>query len=530
METATARNPKGTSADSEADWAGRKRMTFNVLASWAGHAVFIVSGFILPRLMDRRLGQEALGVWDFAWSLVAYFSLVQAGVVSSVNRFVAKYRAESDLIGVNRVLATVTAILGLMGLAVTALTLAAVLLLEPFFGERLGDHVRDARLVVLLLGLTLAVQIALAGFGGVITGCHRWGVHNAIHAGGHVVCAIGMIVSLLTGHGLVALAAVTLAGEAAGMIARIFAAYRIQPGLRFRLRDSAWTEARLLLGFGGKSFLPNVASLLLNQTTSVLIVAYLGPASLALFSRPMALVRHARTLLDKFANVLVPTAGAYQAAAHDRDLRELMIRGSRYAAFLSLPMMLGLVILGSPLLRFWMGDAYDQSLVLTIMVIGNFGLLSQVGTQAVLMGLNAHGRPGLVNLLAAGSSVGLTVLALGVFEAGLPGAAVAVAIPLLFANGAYIPWYACRKLGLPLRKYLRETWDKPLLCSIPFAAVMLAARLTLADQPLLCLSVGGAVGGALLFILYYRYALPQSLRDRAQKLMPRRGAVSNASA
>ena len=531
MGNTTAENTKNPAAHAtDADWAGRKRMTFNVLASWAGHLVFIVSGFIMPRLIDRRLGQEALGVWDFAWSLIAYFTLVQAGVISSVNRFVAKYRAENDLAGVNRVLATISLILGTMGLIVTGLSIGAMVLMEPMFGERLDEYVQDARWVVLLLGLTLAVQIALAGFGGIITGCHRWGVHNAIYAGAHVFSVIGMIASLLTGRGLVALASVTLAGEAAGMIVRIFVAYRFLPGLQFRIGNASWAESRRLLGFGGKSFLPNIANLLLNQTTSVLIVAYLGPASLALFSRPMALVRHARTMLDKFANVLVPTAGAYQAAAHEGELRELMIRGSRYAAFLSLPIMLGLVILGSPLLRLWMGENYDQSLVLAIMVVGNFGLLSQVGTQAVLMGLNAHGRPGLVNLLAAGCSVGFTVLALGVFKAGLPGAAMAVAIPLLIANGVYIPWYACRKLNLPVWQYLRATWDKPVLCAIPHAAVMLAARLTLNTQPLLCLVVGGFGGGLVMFILYYRYALPDSLRERVQKVMPRRRAVSRASA
>ena len=525
--TRSAQPPSASAA--EADWSGRRRMTFNVLSSWAGHLVFIVSGFIMPRLIDRRLGQEALGVWDLSWSLIAYFGLVQAGVISSVNRFVAKYRAENDLAGVNRVLATVTAILGLMGLAVTGLTVGAVLLLEPFFGQRLGEFLPDARWVVLLLGLTLAVQIALAGFGGIITGCHRWGVHNAIYAGGHVVCVIGMITALLLGRGLAALAAVTLAGEALGMLARVVVAYRFQPGLRFSRQNASWAEARLLLGYGGKSFLPNLASLLLNQTTCVLIVAYLGPAALALFSRPMALVRHARTLLEKFSNVLVPTAGAYQAAAREDELRELMIRGSRYAAFLSLPMILSLVILGGPLLRLWMGADYDQSLVLAILAVGYFGLLSQLGTQAVLMGLNAHGRPGLANLAAAVSSVGLTLFALGGLKAGLPGAAAAVALPLLLANGAYMPWYACRKLNLPLWTYLRETWDKPLLCAIPFAVVLLAARLAFGSQALLCLAVGGLGGGAVLLLLYYRLALPESLRERIQKSMTRRRAVSNAS-
>ena len=52
------------------DLTGRDRLVSNVLFSWGGNFVFIIAGFIMPRMIDRRLGQELLGIWDFAWSLV----------------------------------------------------------------------------------------------------------------------------------------------------------------------------------------------------------------------------------------------------------------------------------------------------------------------------------------------------------------------------------------------------------------------------------------------------------------------------
>ncbi|MHC5062326.1 MAG: hypothetical protein ACYTFK_14830, partial [Planctomycetota bacterium] len=50
------------------DLTGRDRLVSNVIFNWAAYSVFIVAGFIMPRLIDRRLGQELLGIWDFAWS------------------------------------------------------------------------------------------------------------------------------------------------------------------------------------------------------------------------------------------------------------------------------------------------------------------------------------------------------------------------------------------------------------------------------------------------------------------------------
>jgi hypothetical protein len=54
----------------------------------------MVSGFLVPRLIDRNLGQDALGIWDFAWSLVVYFNLVQMGIIGSISRSVAFHRAQ----------------------------------------------------------------------------------------------------------------------------------------------------------------------------------------------------------------------------------------------------------------------------------------------------------------------------------------------------------------------------------------------------------------------------------------------------
>src|SRR5579872_4246669 len=91
----------------EDDLTGRDRFVWNVLASWAGHFVFIIAGFIMPRQIDRHVGQVGLGVWDFGWTAVNYFSLAQIGVGVSVNRYVARYRAARDNEGLGRLISSV---------------------------------------------------------------------------------------------------------------------------------------------------------------------------------------------------------------------------------------------------------------------------------------------------------------------------------------------------------------------------------------------------------------------------------------
>ena len=117
---------KPTAHDAEGDVSGRSRLAMNVVASWLAQFVCIAGGFVLPRVVNDKIGQVALGVWDFAWSLTGLFALLQGGIVSSVNRFVAKHRALNDIEGISSAVSSVTLIL---------VALASVIVAEIMIGR-----------------------------------------------------------------------------------------------------------------------------------------------------------------------------------------------------------------------------------------------------------------------------------------------------------------------------------------------------------------------------------------------------------
>ena len=108
------------------DLTGRDRLVSNVIFSWAGHFVSIIAEFIMLRMFDRRLGQELLGVWDFAWSLVSYFGLVQAGIGSSVNPYVTRYRIAGDISAQSGTVSSALVIMGISRVLVLGLTIVGL--------------------------------------------------------------------------------------------------------------------------------------------------------------------------------------------------------------------------------------------------------------------------------------------------------------------------------------------------------------------------------------------------------------------
>jgi O-antigen/teichoic acid export membrane protein len=502
----------------EKDLTGRRRMARNVMVSWAGDVVFIVAGFIMPRMIDRKLGQETLGIWDFSWSTLAYFGLVQMGIGSSVNRYVAQYRARGEIDLVSGIVSSVMFLQCLMGLVVLGLTGLLTYLLPSFWGPRLGGGIGDAQVVLLTLGSSLAIQIALASFTGVITGCHRWDVHNYIKSAWHMVTIGVMIVLLQLGLGVRSLAVASLVGLGLADLNRIVCAFSLCPGMCVNLRFVRLSMMRDAFGFGIKMVAPRIGDLLLNQTSSILVAGFLGPSALALYSRPKSLVQYTGVLVSKLAFVLTPTASALHSTSRGEELRALFINATRYAACISLPLTIGMVIMGGPLLQLWMGPKYANGTLVALVALGSFAMFTFMPAMSILAGLNAHGRPGMMHLLAAACSVVLVFLALGPLHMGLEGVALAVGLPLTVAYGVYVSVYACRRLETPWASFLSGAFRIPLLCTIPLAICLIASRLLLHDQPLRSLWLGTSIGGILLAVTYWRYVLPERIRRRLSHL------------
>jgi O-antigen/teichoic acid export membrane protein len=496
--------------------SGRDRLALNVFWGWVGHFVFITAGFIIPRLIDRRLGQESLGVWDFCWSIVSYFNLAQIGVAASVNRDVAAHRATGQTGALNRTVSSAMAVQVTGAVAVLALTLISVVALPQVFGGRLAAATADARWVVAMLGLTLAVQMALHVFRGVLTGCHRWDLHNQIDAAFHAMAVVGMVAVIQAGAGLPTVAGIILGAQVLAECARAMAAYRVCPELRIRVASVEAREARKLVAFGGKLSVISLAQIAMIQTNNLLVMKSFGVSVLALYARPGALVRHVNTLAQKLSLTLVPTAGSLQSAGKVDDLRSLLEQTTRYAAFMVMPMLFGLALLGGPILQVWMGSAYREDRVLIILAMSSMLPLTQQPAATILIGLNRHGPLALVAVASAAAGIFASVALIPRF--GLLGAASSIALAST-AAGVAIPVLACRALRMPLGTFIQKVYARPLLAMVPFILTLMMVRTVWRGQPVPALVYGFTLGSLVLVPIYWKWALPPRFHRRIVTLL-----------
>jgi O-antigen/teichoic acid export membrane protein len=334
-----------------------------------------------------------------------------------------------------------------------------------------------------------------------------------------VASVAAMSATLVLGGRLPHLALVVLLTQVGTELTRVVVAHRVCPQLLVRPRYATWKQARKMLSFGAKSSLGAVASLLLFQGNNILVARVLGPAALAVFARPLALLRVVETFANKFGFVLTPTASSLQHQGRRAEVRELFLDGARMGGGLVVPPILGLIILGQQLLLVWMGPRYSQTAVVSILALGALVRLAQQSIISVLVGLNMHGRPALAGLFVAMLGLGIGVANSLYLGWGLVGFALALSVPQ-YLGAAYTAQFACRRLEIPLRVYLRETLGVPLLAAVPFAVVLVLARLYLAPRsPALALAAGTGLGIAVLAPPYWRFVVPAHFRDQLLRLL-----------
>lgn len=509
VDTTNMRAPADTGPSAVTDdRTGQDRLVRNVIASWAGHLVFIIAGFVMPRQIDQTIGQVALGVWDFGWTAVNYFYLAQIGVGVSINRYVARYRAAHNAEGLSRMISSAVLLQSTAAAIVLGLTALSVRFLPLFFADRLAGEAETAAWVIGLLGISVAIRMAVQAFSGVVTGCHRWDLHNFLNASTYAITVYAMLIVLWRGYGLVGISAAYVGGTILNEVARVALAFRVCPELRVSPGRAKWSEARELLAFGAKLSSLEMVGIIVTQLKSMLVLSQIGIGSLAVYSRLTALIRHTESIAAKYSQPLTPTASSLQGSGRHTEVRELVMSSTRFAAYLVWPILIGLAIAGDDVLQLWMGAQYDPSYVLMLMALGSLFPLSQQPMLTILVGLNLHGRFAYIQSVGALFGLAASLAAIRWLHWDLLGVAGASILASNFAS-LWIAIDTCIQLEIPLREYVYRSYAGPLACAMPFAISLFIVRTILAGYPALTLAVSLLVGTLVLSPLYWRVAPPE---------------------
>ena len=440
----------------------------NVLSNWGGFVFSSIIAFFLSPFVVHHLGNSAYGIWVLVGSLTGYLGLLNLGVRSAVTRYVAQFHAESNDQEASSVASSALAIFIAAGTVAVLLSLALATVSVNLFHIP-KNYQFAVRTVVVLAGFNIAVSLISGVFGGILTALHRFDLSNLIEAANSLLSAITIVIVLSAGNGLIALSVVNLSFAVATGLAYATVAFQVYPDLKLRLSGCDAGHLRLIFSFSVYAFLLQISFNLIFYTDSMVIGNLLSVSLITFFAIAGSLINYSRMMISGISTTMTPRASALGVRSGQEEVRKLLIKATRLATIIILPVGVTFLLRGSSFIRLWMGQAYGDvsGHVLWILTLALLFVAADQVAISTMMGIGAHRL--VVSVVCGEAFCNLVLSILLARPMGILGVAWGTTLPSLAVSLLFWPWYLQRALKIPVRGYVMSTWVRPAIAVIPFA-------------------------------------------------------------
>lgn len=448
--------------------SSRIRLVRNAAANWILFLFTALVGFFLSPFVVRHLGATNYGVWTLLAGMIGYLGLLDLGMRQAVSRYVAHYRARSEHDGSSSVVSAAVRLLGWLGI-VALLSSGLLAYFTPQFFNIPPSLIDDARIILLLGGLTAAVSLIGGIFGGAVTGLERFDVQCGLEVFVTTVRAVAIVVALLAGYGLLALACILLAISILNCFAFWIAAHKLYPELRLRFRGDLLPHIRMLLSFGASLSVVGIFTALTLQSDALVIGAFLPIEAVTFFAIAWSLCLYAREVTRALSYVMTPRVSALMSIG-SKGLEHEVLAVARMASLVAAPIAITFMLRGESFISLWMGPQFGPASAEVLGILAVVVLLD-APRSVVVQSLTGMGRQGVLIpgvAVEAACKVALSVMLAR--PLGITGVALGTLVPSVLMNLSYIPHCLSKATGVRVGHFCWVVIVLPMLACVPFAA------------------------------------------------------------
>lgn len=440
---------------------GTQRYFSNVLWTWMGVAIGILSAFLLQPYLIGKLGEGDVGIWTLALSLVEYYWLIDFGFRSATTKMSAEYCAldQPDLL--NELLSTGVVYSAIMA----AFVIVTSMVVAPYAEKIWRIHRPVFGSLILIAGISWGLGMVFNIFSACIEGFQRFDLLGHIWITTTAVRSTGVALVVFSGHGLLEMGFVLLGAQLLSYLLFYVNFRRIAPHVRVSWRLASFSMLKKMISYGIHTFTTIVSTRLLGQGLPAIIAYFLGPASVTYYLTPMKIMDYAMDGIGRVGQVTTPNTTELAAKNRLKDVVQLGIYANRYCLCLFLPLLSFLLVYGLEVYRLWMwrrpGFAEASAYLLPIMLISHAAFSGQCNSVSILFGLGRHKTYSRC-LLAEGliTAAGMVYV---LPRYGLYGGAILAAATMILDRTIVVAFLVCRELKIGFFGYLAKIYTVPLL-------------------------------------------------------------------
>ena len=370
----------------------------NITSNWIGFAVNAVVTLALTPYVLSQLGAARYGIWILTSSVIGYYGLLDLGFRAGITQYLTRYLAIRDYDRASESLSSAMAVLSLLGLVMTVLSIGGAYVAPHLFTIPPG-MVDEAFWCVLIVGICSAVQCLFSPYAAIFIAMQRFDLANLIGIGTRLLTAVGAVAALKMGHGLIGVSVAFCGVNVIDYLIRWRVAGYLAPELEVKCNKVKFSRLREIALFGGWNFLSSVNYYVYNFVPNMLIGAFMPIAAVGHYALAMGLSRQVNSVLSPVAQVMCPAATELHVQDDLIGLKKLYHHGSRLMMLVMIPSVLGATIWAEDFYRLWIGKSYlsgapfhSVALIFQILLISTVTGYSSSIAQLILVGRVAYGR------------------------------------------------------------------------------------------------------------------------------------------
>ncbi len=435
-----------------------KKLVTNTFYNLIGRSWSFLIALLLTPYILAQLDVRDFGTWVVLSIFINSFNLFDLGLGSSFVKYIAEYYTHEDFERINRVLFSGLLFYGVLGI----LQIIIGLIVEgPLF--RLF-HVPGASQPYLIVLISCALANISLMFLSVFKGIQRMDKSNSLEIKISIVNAIGTVLFLEYGWGMLGLAVNALVNACFAMLLTWWTLKRMVP----RISIGWHFDGKLLksmFAYGLKLQVSQIGGLICFRVDKLIVSRFLGIISVSFYEVSSRLTSFMRALPHVMISALIPATSELDARNDRAKILQTYLLVSKYVAMLTVAMVAFLVLEARSVITFWLGSGFENSVVLVQILAIGYGA-NVLGGAASQTGAGI-GRPEFdmhSTILLSVLNPVLSVLLVQQF--GAPGAAAGTSLAFVMATGYLLVTFHRKYVANSVRTILQNVYLRPIAAGV----------------------------------------------------------------
>jgi len=419
-------------------------------------ATTLVAFFMMPFLV-HRLGDHVYGYWVLAGTILGYYGLMDLGIVSAVQFYVAKALGEDDPASANRAISTAFFAFAALGLAITLITVVVALFSHVFI--RSSSDASVFRAVLLIMGCGFAVGFPGRAFVGALSAYLRWDLISSIGVGVLLFRTVIIVAVINAGWGIVSLAAVTVSSDVLTYAFYYFVLKHIRTEFRLSATRASLKALKEVFRYSAITLIVKISDQLRFYIDVFVVSAILSVGAVTHYAIASRLALSYRELMIALFGILSPLFSQWLGSKDYLRTKRVFVISTKLSLSVGAMIASGMILYGRGFIELWMGKDYlDAYWPLVFLASGVFFEISQIPAMGYMYGTSKHHFLAYMNLVEGSFNAILSICLARKY--GMKGVALGTLIPMAVAWFLIQPLYVCRQIGLPIRVFYTNIFGR----------------------------------------------------------------------